>query len=65
MLERLVESLKLRLSLAIIRVEQAFSRAWATLRARWRKTVSQPDSPSPSEHGEPAAKKTRKRKPKR
>ena len=65
MLEKLVEHLRLRLSLAIIRVEQAFSRAWATLRGRWRKTVNQPASPSPSEHGEPAARKTRKRKPKR
>ena len=65
MLDKLVENLKLRLSQATTRVELAFSRAWATLQARWRKTESQPVSPSPSEHGEPAPRKMPKRKRRR
>ena len=34
MLERLVESLRLRFEVAITRAELAFLRAWATLRGR-------------------------------
>ncbi len=65
MLDKLVESLRLRYEVAITRAEQAFLRAWATLQARWRKTESQPVSPSPSERGEPAPRKMPKRKRRR
>lgn len=59
---KLAGTLKRRLSLAITHAELRFWLVWVTWQVRWKRMASPPDSPSPSERGEPAAKPTRKRK---